>query len=110
MSSMDRNTGRLLTLPESVSQAIGDILTTRVGSRLERENYGSLLPELIDNPLNSTTLMRVKAATAIAIMRWEPRFKITRVQLLQNAHALEVEITGSINSQPLTVNTPIGAR
>ena len=47
-----------------------------------RRDYGSLLFELIDRPLNGAIRMLMHAAVAIALARWEPRLKLTRVTLL----------------------------
>ncbi|MBB2777202.1 UNVERIFIED_ORG: phage baseplate assembly protein W, partial [Comamonas terrigena] len=43
---MDRTTGRRISGIDHVRQSVADILTTPLGSRLERRNYGSLLPSL----------------------------------------------------------------
>lgn len=76
---MDRMTGRRITGMEHLKQSIADILTTPLGSRLERRTYGSLLPELIDQPSNARTRLRCYAAVASALMNWEPRLRVTRV-------------------------------
>lgn len=76
---MDRTTGRRITGIDHVRQSVADILTTPLGSRLERRNYGSLLPSLIDQPDNAHTRLRCYAAIASALMKWEPRLRITRV-------------------------------
>ena len=75
----DRETGQLRTEHAHIEQSIMDILTTRLGTRVMRREYGSLLPELVDKPLNDEGLMKMMVATAIAIMQWEPRVKLTRV-------------------------------
>ena len=41
--------------------------------------YGSRLFELIDAPINRSTLLNIYAATAEALARWEPRFKLQSV-------------------------------
>lgn len=78
---MDVNTGRALTELDHVSQSIADILSTPIGTRLMRRDYGSLLTELIDQPGNDATSVRICAAIAGAIMKWEPRVRLSRVQL-----------------------------
>ncbi len=75
----DRQTGTVRTEHQHIEQSIMDILTTRVGTRVMRRDYGSILPDLVDKPLNDEGLMKMMAATAIAIMQWEPRVKLTRV-------------------------------
>lgn len=79
---MDRTTGRRIEGIAHLKQSIADILTTPLGSRLERRTYGSLLPSLIDAPDNAATRLRCYAAIASALMNWEPRLRITRVALV----------------------------
>lgn len=87
MIGMDAATGRALSGLEHLSQSIADILTTPLGSRVMRRDYGSLLPELICQPFNDATKLRLYGATALALMRWEPRIRLIRVQLYQGATA-----------------------
>ena len=84
---MHRATGRAIDLPEHIAQSVADIVTTPLGSRVMRRDYGSLLPELIDQPFNDATRMRLFGATALALMRWEPRIRLIRVQLFQGVAA-----------------------
>jgi len=42
-------------------------------------SYGSLLPELIDGPINPLMRMRVMAASVMALARWEPRIQVNQV-------------------------------
>ncbi|MEA9976669.1 MULTISPECIES: GPW/gp25 family protein [unclassified Pseudomonas] len=77
---MNRETGASLDLPAHISQSIDDILGTRIGTRIMRREYGSLLPELIDEPFNDVTRLRIYAAIAMAVIRWKPRIGLTRVQ------------------------------
>lgn len=79
---MDRNTGAALSDLDHIRQSINDILTTPIGTRVQRRDYGSMLPELIDAPLNESTKMKILGATAMAIRRWEPRVRLQRVQFL----------------------------
>lgn len=78
---MSRNTGERTTGVAHLEQSVVDILTTPIGSRLERRTYGSLLPALIDAPDNPRTRLRCYAAIASALMNWEPRLRLTRVGL-----------------------------
>jgi phage baseplate assembly protein W len=80
---MNRDTGRALDRTVHLRQSIADILTTPIGSRVMRRDYGSQLPELIDQPYNGATRLRCYAAIVIALTRWEPRLRLTRVQLTQ---------------------------
>ncbi len=110
MMGLNKTTGRTITdLTEHVRQSIDDILTTPVGSRVMRRDYGSVIPDLIDQPFNQTTLLRLYAATAAAIMKWEPRFKITGIRMAYVAPAgAQVEVSGSIGETPVNTTTRIG--
>lgn len=81
MLGMHRTTGQPLDGDAHLRQSIGDILMTPIGSRVMRRDYCSLLPELIDQPLNGATLLRIYAATALALMRWEPRIRLSAVRM-----------------------------
>lgn len=81
MRGMHATTGRATSGPAHLSQSITKILTTPLGTRIARRDFGSELPELIDAPNNDTTRVRLYAATATALMHWEPRLRLTRVQL-----------------------------
>ena len=60
-------------------QSVSDILTTPVGSRVLVRDYGSDLFSLVDNPRDDLTRLRIIAASATALARWETRLKVTRV-------------------------------
>lgn len=81
MTGVDRNTGKRLSGNAHLAQSIGDILTTPLGSRVMRRDYGSMLFDLIDQPLNSATRLLIYAATALALRRWEPRIRVRKVRL-----------------------------
>lgn len=81
---MSRATGALLPPPEHLRQSINDIITTPIGSRMLRREYGSLIPFLIDQPANPATKLKIMAAIATAIVKWEPRVKVRQVQLSMN--------------------------
>lgn len=104
---MDRTTGRHIAGVEHLKQSITDIITTPLGSRLQRRTYGSLLPGLIDQPDNARTRLRCYAAIASALMNWEPRLRVTRVGMQSGAApgqatvTLEGEYLGSAVSMAL---------
>lgn len=81
MNGMDRATGKPLSGDDHLAQSIADILTTPLGTRPMRRDYGSLLPELLDKPLNPATRLLCAQATAMAIARWEPRITVRRAVL-----------------------------
>lgn len=79
MAGMSRHTGQRIDELEHIRQSVADILTTPIGSRVMRREYGSRLPELIDQPLTGPTLLRAYAATTKALIRWEPRIKVRSI-------------------------------
>ncbi|KAA0011192.1 baseplate assembly protein [Billgrantia pellis] len=85
MAGMSATTGRRLDDIEHIQQSVRDILTTPIGSRAMRRDYGSLLPELIDQPLNGATALRAYSATVVALMKWEPRIRVRQITRLAPA-------------------------
>lgn len=94
MTGMSRITGRPLSRQEHIQQSITDILTTPIGSRIMRRDYGSLLFELIDQPGNPATTLLLMAATVGAIMTWEPRVTIESVNVdITDSGAITVSLS-----------------
>jgi phage baseplate assembly protein W len=81
MAGMSRATGTLLGGFDHLKQSIEDILTTPVGSRVHRRDYGSRLPRLVDRPINNSLVADLVAATAEALDRWEPRLRLEQVKI-----------------------------
>lgn len=79
MTGMNSRTGKRLDGDAHLAQSCADILTTPIGTRVMLRDYGSAIFELIDQPLNALTRLRVIAATAVALARWEPRITLSRV-------------------------------
>lgn len=78
---MNAETGRELTWLEHLKQSIADILNTPIGSRVMRRDYGSRLFELIDAPINRSTVVDIVAETAEALMKWEDRLVVSAVDV-----------------------------
>jgi phage baseplate assembly protein W len=83
MRGMSRETGKFLDDLEHLKQSIVDILTTPVGSRVMRREYGSNLFYLTDKPINKELFPQIYAAVAEAIERWEPRLKLEKITILE---------------------------
>jgi phage baseplate assembly protein W len=88
MNGMDALTGKPLSGLPHLAQSIGDILSTPIGSLVMRRDYGSAVFELLDQAMNALGRMRLTAAIADAIRRWETRIRLTRVTLVGDAAAL----------------------
>jgi hypothetical protein len=111
MIGMSNHTGRALAGNAHIAQSIADILTTPIGSRVMRREYGSNLPDLIDWPHNGATRLQAYAATAMALMRWETRIRLSRVQLSLGGQpgeaVLDLEGTVTDTNEPLNLRVPL---
>ncbi len=110
---ISRENGKNISELEHIKQSIQDILTTPIGSRVMRREYGSLLPRLIDAPLNEATILQVQSAAATAILRWENRIAIERINAQQLSNGqfhfeLEVQRSNSHNAESLQIPVKIG--
>ncbi|MFM9596735.1 GPW/gp25 family protein, partial [Streptomyces scabiei] len=76
-------------------QSVLNILTTPLGSRVYRREYGSRLFDLIDQPTNEAWAVEAYAATAEALARWEPRIRLKRVQVYrQDNGSMLIDLEG----------------
>lgn len=102
MRGMSVVDGRALEGEAHLAQSIADILTTPIGSRVLRRDYGSLLPELIDQPYSPTLRQKIMAAVAMALARWEPRIRLQRafLSLAGEAGQFLLEIQGERTDVP----------
>ena len=106
MTGTNATTGKPLSGVEHLQQSIRDILSTPLGSRVMRRDYGSNLFKLIDNPSTAALVPLLTAATGEALARWEPRFKFKSLRLLkvEGVGKLTLEISGSFNAGQLTTS------
>ena len=81
MRGVDATTGQAIDGEAHLRQSVIDVLSTPLGSRVLRRDYGSTLPGLLGRPVNLGFPGRVKAATLAALARWEPRVAWQRVGL-----------------------------
>ena len=81
--------GKILVGWNATVDRIGRILTTELGSRVQRRGLGCLIPRIIDRPQNPETLINFYMATAEALRprlkrgRWEgePCFELGRCSI-----------------------------
>jgi phage baseplate assembly protein W len=96
MNGMNRFTGESLTGIDHLRQSIIDILTTPIGSRVMRRDYGSRLYELVDAPINRALLVEIYTAVSEALINWEPRLELTRVVVESIEHgAISIALEGN---------------
>ena len=66
---------------EHIRQSVADILSTPLGSRVMRREYGSALFALTDAPMDRVTVLDIVQAATVALGRWEPRVRLMRVDV-----------------------------
>ena len=76
-------TGGVLEGWPHVVQSLQDIFTTRFGTRIMREWYGSFVPNLLGRNITPNEVTPWFAAVTSAIEQWEPRYRVTRIQVLE---------------------------
>ena len=108
---MNAATGLQLSGSSHISQSIGKILTTPLGSRVMRREFGSVIPALIDQPLNQATVLRVFSAAVVAIREWEPRVRVSNVSRSvgdDGRFTLDISLTRTDTGETDQVRIPIG--
>lgn len=77
---------------------------TPIGSRVMRREYGSRLFQLVDAPMNRGTILELYAATAQAIAKWEPRFAVQQVSIVDAVPGtVTIDVTGIYKPDGKTV-------
>ncbi len=113
MAGIDVISGTELDELADIRQSVQIILTTPVGSRVMRRNFGSHLAALIDSPANGLGGMRVIAAAADAIARWENRVDLIAARLVPNINGqaeLITELRVRASGLTITASAPVGLR
>lgn len=78
MAGVDRNTGKWLGGWAHVVQSIGVIISTAIGTRIQRRPFGADDSTLVDRPITEGEVLRATMAIAVALDKWEPRFRLVR--------------------------------
>lgn len=75
-TGLNAATGAPLTDWAHVQQSIRRILTTRIGTRVMRRDFGSDIPDMVDRKMTPQNVLLVYSSAAVAIEKWEPRFRM----------------------------------
>ena len=98
------------TLIDHIKLSIADIINTPVGTRLMRPKYGSLVPAMIDQPMNAATTLRLYSSIATALLVWEKRISLTSIALYIDASGrAEVELEIKINDEQQRITIPVSS-
>lgn len=84
---INRETGELVQGWERIRQSIFVILTTRLRMRLMRLWWGSEFMNLQDKPDNEQSYAESIFAAALAINKYEPEFKVRRIEITNRSSA-----------------------
>ena len=77
----------------SLDESIVIILSTRLGERVYRPDFGSRLHELVFAPLNDDTLLFAQIYAREALQKWEPRIRLEAVNAMPLPDAASLSIT-----------------
>ena len=76
-------TGGTISGWEHVVQSLQDIYYTRFGTRIMREWYGSFVPNILGRLITTQEVMPFFVAVTSAIEQWEPRYRVTQIQVVK---------------------------
>lgn len=90
---MDETTGRSLEGSGHILQSVLRILRTPRGGHVLARNFGSEIFELIDSPLNASTILRISSRVTSALMRQEPRIRVSNTRVVEAGADGGVEVS-----------------
>ena len=110
---LSRKTGQILTGWELFVELAEDALTTQLGSRQKRRDYGSRLPELLGRITGEDVLMKAQIYATEAFIHPPNNlahlFTVSRIIASRHAGGLRLQIAGSYGGQAVTFEVPINA-
>ena len=76
-------TGRiaLSEYENDIQESLRIILLTSKGERVMRPDFGSSLHDFVFESMSATTIGRVQAAVTDALIKWEPRVQVLKVNV-----------------------------
>ena len=103
---MNITTGTDISEIDHLKQSISNILTTPIGSRTMRRDYGSNLFNKIDHPVNGELIAEIYLDIVESLFIWEPRFELDQVavQNIENGK-ITIDLEGSFlsNGEKITL-------
>lgn len=108
MAGIDAVSGAVLDELADIRQSLRDILTTPVGTRVMRRDYGSHIFDLIDAPGTDAGALQMVAAAADAIDRWEKRVTLKSAKLVPAFDGSAVlSLTAAVRASALTITADV---
>ena len=110
MTGLSRDTLHAIDERARIAQAIGDILTTPLGTRVGVGAYGSMLFDMVGQPGTASGLQRLRAATVDAIRRWEAAVHIRRVEIVAGGDGkTAISVYGDADFGPVSATVSLPA-
>lgn len=104
---LNRTTGKQMSETPHIKQSIVDIVTTLIGTRVMRRFYGTIIPGVIDKPMNEILIMQMQSSIFMALDQYEHRIKIASVYIteptLEGTFTLNIEGSMKQNNNPFSM-------
>ncbi|WP_439257126.1 GPW/gp25 family protein [Lonepinella sp. BR2271] len=102
---MNRYTGdKIEDEQEHIKQSVADILTTQIGTRIQRRDYGSNIPKLIDRPIDRVLILQIASCAVVALNKWEKRLNISQFKPEFKDGKVTAKIVGSLANTNKQIN------
>lgn len=89
-------TGKNISEINHLKQSISNILSTPIGSRVMRRDYGSSLFNKIDRPISGELIAEIYLDIVESLFIWEPRFELDQVSVHNvNKGKIAIDLVGS---------------
>lgn len=80
-TSVNVHTGEPVHDLQHFIQCAADVVSTTIGTRVMRRHYGSGPASMVDAPDNASTRLRMVSGAATALLKWDNRLQLNRVQV-----------------------------
>jgi len=108
ITGMCETTGALISGVAHVRQSLSRIVLTRLGTKVQRRNFGANILPLVSAPGNDATRVKTIAILAKAILTFEPRVKLSHILFNIDFDGRGViEINCSYNGQAINQQVPV---
>lgn len=97
---IDRYSGKLIDENAHIRQSVIDIITTRIGERVMRREYGTILLDVIDAPMNEILVMQLMSSIFMALNEYEPRIEVAScfIDSAEVDGTLEIVVEGRVKT------------
>lgn len=108
VTGMCAMTGKPISGFDHVRQSLSRIVLTRIGTRIQRRDFGADILSLVSAPGNEATRVKTLAILAKAILTWEPRVKLSHILFNVDFDGRAViEISALYKGEILTQSVPV---